>query len=98
MRAEEDAREREHNGIPDDGLRPPVSLFPRGAAASPDQRYIYQSVDAARELLLICVDSLHPGGALPFLPSRFLLWFVYGALFLLKALYSGAMLKQDTPE
>lgn len=75
--------------------RPSLSLFPRGAAQSPDARYIFQMCDAARELIHICVDNLYPGGALPYLPSRFLLWFTYGAIVLLKALYSGAMLRAD---
>lgn len=51
--------------------------------------------DAARELIHICVDNLYPGGALPYLPSRYLLWFTYGAIVLLKAIYSGAMLRAD---
>lgn len=91
MRAEEEARNN-----PSD-VRPHVSLFPRGAAASPDARYIFQSIDAARQLLHICVDSLAPGGALPYLPNRFLLWFTYAAILLLKAMYSGAMLRADHP-
>lgn len=64
--------------------RPPLSLFPRGAAASPDARNIFQSCDAARTLLHICIDSLYPGGAVPYLPSRYLLWFTYAAILLLK--------------
>ncbi|WVO16705.1 hypothetical protein L204_104386 [Cryptococcus depauperatus] len=75
--------------------RPSLSLFPRGAAQSPDARYIFQMCDAARELIHICVYNLYPGGALPYLPSRFLLWFTYGAIVLLKAIYSGAMLRAD---
>jgi hypothetical protein len=43
-------------------------------------------------LLHICVDSLHPGGALPFLPSRYLLWFTYGAIVLLKVSHSPTLL------
>jgi len=59
-----------------------------------------QSCDAARALLLICVDSLYPGGALPYLPSRFLLWFTYGALVLLKVkprLARSAIADYDRP-
>ncbi|WOO81900.1 Transcriptional activator ARO80 [Vanrija pseudolonga] len=89
------AEEEYNNDTTHDGPRPPLSLFPRGAAASPDARYIFQSIDAARQLLHICVDRLHPGGALPYLPNRFLLWFTYAAIVLLKALYSGAMLRAD---
>jgi hypothetical protein len=32
---------------------------------------------------------------MPYLPNRFLLWFTYAAIVLLKALYSGAMLRAD---
>lgn len=85
MRAEEEAQSGPFH----------LSLFPRGAAASPDARYIFQSIDAARQLLHICIDRLHPGGALPYLPNRFLLWFTYAAILLLKAMYSGAMLRAD---
>ncbi|GFZ50946.1 hypothetical protein JCM24511_08704 [Saitozyma sp. JCM 24511] len=102
IKAEEEYKkleqQRKAQGSTVEAQRPPLSLFPRGAAASPDARYILQSCDAARTLLHICVDSLHPGGALPFLPSRYLLWFTYAAIFLLKALYSGAMLRADHAE
>jgi len=84
MRAEEDT-----------GQRTSLSLFPRGAAHSPDARYIFQSCDSARALLEICVNRLSPGGALRYLPWRFVLWFTYAAVLLLKALYSGAMLRAD---
>jgi hypothetical protein len=88
IKAEEEYKkleqQRKAQGSTVEAQRPPLSLFPRGAAASPDARYILQSCDAARTLLHICVDSLHPGGALPFLPSRYLLWFTYAAIFLLK--------------
>lgn len=80
----------------DAALRPKTDLFPRGGAASADARYIYESIRAATQILLICVDSLHPGGVLPYLPSRFHLFFQYAAVFLLKAIYSGAMIKGDT--
>lgn len=92
MRAEEEARANPGAARPQH-----LSLFPRGAAASPDARYIFQSIDAARKLLQLCVESLAPGGALPYLPNRFLLWFTYAAILLLKAMYSGAMLRADHP-
>ncbi|KAK8853344.1 hypothetical protein IAR55_004048 [Kwoniella newhampshirensis] len=99
IRAEEEYRavlqQHKERGDPGRPARPSISLFPRGAAQSPDARYIFHMCDAARELLHLCVDNLYPGGALPYLPSRFLLWFTYGAIVLLKALYSGAMLRAD---
>ncbi|OCF34202.1 specific RNA polymerase II transcription factor [Kwoniella heveanensis BCC8398] len=99
IRAEEEYRQLQQSHLAKGDTtplaRPALSLFPRGAAASPDARYIFHMCDAARELLHICVNNLYPGGALPYLPSRFLLWFTYGAIVLLKALYSGAMLRGD---
>ncbi|ODN73405.1 hypothetical protein L202_07931 [Cryptococcus amylolentus CBS 6039] len=99
MRGEEEYKilEQRHKeqGYTSKLARPALSLFPRGAAQSPDARYIFQMCDAAREMLHICVDNMYPGGALPYLPSRFLLWFTYGAIVLLKAIYSGAMLRAD---
>jgi len=32
----------------------------------------------------ICIEDIYPQGFLPFLPSRYLLWFQYAAVFLLK--------------
>lgn len=94
MRAEEEYKLHEHEG----GRRPPLSLFPRGSAASPDARYINVTITSAEELLRICIDRMYPGGALPYLPNRFLLWFTYAAIVLLKAMYSGAMSRNELPE
>ncbi|WWC91863.1 uncharacterized protein L201_006810 [Kwoniella dendrophila CBS 6074] len=99
MRAEEEHRKQQQvrrlNGEQSQVPLPKLSLFPRGAAQSPDARYIFHMCDAAREILNICVNKLAPGGALPFLPTRHLLWFTYAAIVLLKAMYSGAMLRGD---
>ncbi|CAK9782420.1 unnamed protein product [Cutaneotrichosporon oleaginosum] len=92
MRAEEEYKL--HEG----GRRPPLSLFPRGSAASPDARYINVTIMSAEELLRICIDRMYKGGALPYLPNRFLLWFTYAAIVLLKAMYSGAMSRTELPE
>ena len=65
-----------------------VSLFhlrslPAQALTTSSQ-YIYESINAARELIRICIEDVFPQGFLPYLPSRYLLWFQYGAVFLLK--------------
>ncbi|CED83259.1 Zn(2)-C6 fungal-type DNA-binding domain [Phaffia rhodozyma] len=75
---------------------PDGNIFPRGPLASPDSKFIMESIDAARQLLMLCTERLHPGGALPFLPARFFLWFTYASVFLLKAIYSNAILRSDT--
>lgn len=48
------------------------------------QQYIYEAINAGRELLGICINELYPEDALQYLPSRYLLWFQYAAVFLLK--------------
>jgi hypothetical protein len=47
-------------------------------------------------LLELCTERLHPGGALPYLPARLYMWFTYSSVFLLKAIYSGAVSQDDT--
>lgn len=61
-----------------------------GAAQSPDALYIYASIDAANEILNICL-RLATMGVLGYLPSRYLINFVFGGVFALKAGYSGAV-------
>lgn len=65
-----------------------------GSATSPDALYIYDSIDAANEILHICL-RLGQMGVLQNLPSRYLINFVYGGVFALKAGYSGATSKKD---
>lgn len=47
-------------------------------------QYIYEAINAGRELLGICINELYPEDILQYLPSRYLLWFQYAAVFLLK--------------
>lgn len=69
---------------------PVISIFPRGTATSPDAVYIYESIDAAHEILRICL-RLGELRILSFLPSRYLINFAYSGTFALKAAYSGAL-------
>ncbi|GHJ85529.1 hypothetical protein NliqN6_1931 [Naganishia liquefaciens] len=73
----------------------PAVFFPRSSAFTPDALYIYEAINAGRELLGICINELYPEDVLQYLPSRYLLWFQYAAVFLLKAVYSGAMVQSD---
>ncbi|KAG8923873.1 hypothetical protein FRC02_010838 [Tulasnella sp. 418] len=70
-------------------------IFPRGPMGSPDGRFIQEGIEAAIELLKLCTDRLYPGGALPYLPWRFFLYFSYAGVFLLKALFIGAVVPPD---
>ncbi|KAH8107514.1 hypothetical protein DFH11DRAFT_1732247 [Phellopilus nigrolimitatus] len=70
-------------------------IFPRGPMGSPDARFILEAIDACYELLHICVERLHPSGAMSYLPWRFFLYFQYAGVFLLKAVFVGAVVPQD---
>lgn len=72
------------------GTCPEWTLLTSGSATSPDALYIYASVDAANEILSICL-RLSKLGVLRYLPSRYLTNFVFGGVFSLKAGYSGAV-------
>lgn len=54
--------------------------------------------DAAKQLLLIATERLHPGGALPYVPARIFGWISFASSFLLKAVYSGAVAEADAQE
>lgn len=90
QRAQERAEAERESGRPN-GI---VSIFPRGSATSPDALFIYDSIDAAQEILGICV-RLGASGVLQYLPSRYLINFAYSGTFALKAAYSGAVAKTD---
>jgi hypothetical protein len=78
--------------------KPMMALIVRlGSASSPDALYIYESIDAADELLNICL-RLGNMGELQNLPSRYLINFVYGGVFALKAGYSGASSDKELPK
>ncbi|GMK59278.1 hypothetical protein CspeluHIS016_0702930 [Cutaneotrichosporon spelunceum] len=70
------------------------SIFPRGSATSPDALFIYESIDAASEILNICI-RLGDRGVIQYLPSRYLINFAYSGTFALKAAYSGATGKDE---
>lgn len=65
-----------------------------GSATSPDALYIYASIDAAHEVLEICI-RLGQMGTLRYLPIRYLINFAYSGTFALKATYSGAVSRKD---
>ena len=52
-----------------------TEIFPRGPMGSPDSRFILEAIDAATELLHMCIERLHPSGAMTYLPWRFFLYF-----------------------
>ncbi|KAK9317220.1 hypothetical protein V1524DRAFT_423613 [Lipomyces starkeyi] len=70
-------------------------VFPRGLAGSPDSKFIIESKKAATELLNICIDKLHAGGALAYLPSRYYGYISYAVVFLIKIVFTGAVVPKD---
>lgn len=93
-RAEREREIKEREGRPLPNGTGGVTIFPRGSATSPDAVYIYESIDAAHEILGICLRLGH-SGVLQYLPSRYLINFAYSGTFALKAAYSGAVAKGD---
>ncbi|KAK9454595.1 hypothetical protein V1511DRAFT_460788 [Dipodascopsis uninucleata] len=90
------ARYREAQNVPAED-RPSLAniIFPRGLAGSPDAKFIIESQNSAVELLEICVDHLHAGGALAYLPSRYYGYISYAVVFLIKVVFTGAILAHE---
>ena len=70
-------------------------VFPHGVHGTRDAKFILAAMDAASELLKICVDDIFPSGALAALPSRFYGYFIYAAVFLLKVVLTEAVGVRD---
>ncbi|RDL38136.1 uncharacterized protein BP5553_05569 [Venustampulla echinocandica] len=65
------------------------SLFPQGIMASADGAYIYEAVNAARNILSIAVET-DPVAHIRYMPFRFYVYTIYSAVFLYKADFFGA--------
>ncbi|KAK9446870.1 uncharacterized protein V1518DRAFT_435512 [Limtongia smithiae] len=83
------------NGTPSKRLSLRNIIFPRGLVGSPDAKFILESEQAAIGLLEICINSLHAGGALAYLPARFYWYITYAVVFLIKLVFTGAMVPKD---
>ncbi|KAK9234579.1 hypothetical protein V1525DRAFT_412614 [Lipomyces kononenkoae] len=70
-------------------------VFPRGLGGSPDSKFIIESKMAATDLLSVCIDKLHAGGALAYLPSRYYGYISYAVVFLIKIIFTGALVPND---
>ncbi|KAK0388201.1 hypothetical protein NLU13_4446 [Sarocladium strictum] len=79
-RAQNGARERRNSS---------VDPFPRGIMPTPEGRYVFDAIMAAKKILGI-MGRMNPTDELRFLPSRFYLYGVYAAVFLYKAELAGA--------
>lgn len=67
------------------------AIFPRGITGTADSKFILEAIKGASDLILICVNELFPGGALPYLPSRFYGYINYAAVFLIKVVFTDAV-------
>lgn len=67
--------------------------YPFGAdiAATPDARFIYDSIDAAKSLLSTFNSFVDPVETFRFMPLRYYLYVIYSACFLYKARSTGVM-------
>ncbi|OJZ90814.1 hypothetical protein ASPFODRAFT_179849 [Aspergillus luchuensis CBS 106.47] len=74
--------------------RPFADILSRGIMASPDGRYIFDAISAARNLLAL-MNSLDPQHVLCYLPSRYYLYGVYAAVLLHKADRAGAFQSEE---
>lgn len=71
----------------------PTSAYAFGPdiAAAPDARFIYDSIDAAKSLLLTFNSSIDPYETFRFMPLRYYLYVIHSACFLYKARATGMM-------
>lgn len=62
----------------------PYYQLPVINAATPDARFIYESVEAAKSLLTTLNNFVDPEHCLRYMPSRFYMFVIYSAIFLYK--------------
>ncbi|KAM5344906.1 hypothetical protein ACJ41O_010768 [Fusarium nematophilum] len=74
--------------------KPAEPLFSELAGA-PDARFIYESIDAANSLLCTLNGFIDPEEAFRYMPLKFYLYVIYAAVFLFKAILSGAIKASD---
>ena len=69
----------------------PAYPFGADVAATPDARFIYDSIDAAKSLLSTFNSFVEPVETFRFMPLRYYLYVIYSACFLYKARSTGVM-------
>lgn len=84
---------QEHDQQPSDGFPRPNgrATFTDFIAATPDARFIYDSIDAAKKLLTISNTLLDPTTEFRYMPLRYYLYVIYSAVFLYKARSTGVL-------
>ncbi|KAJ5372454.1 hypothetical protein N7517_004460 [Penicillium concentricum] len=74
-----------------------ISLFPRGILSTAEGSYILESIDAARKILIIAVQTSSEA-QIRYMPFRFYVYTVYSAVFLYKADVFGALVSTEYAE
>lgn len=69
----------------------PAYPFGADVAATPDARFIYDSIDAAKSLLSTFNSYVDPVQTFRYMPLRYYLYVIYSACFLYKARNTGVM-------
>jgi hypothetical protein len=69
----------------------PTHPFGTDIAATPDARFIYDSIDAAKSLLSTFNSFVDPCETFRYMPLRYYLYVIYSACFLYKARSTGVM-------
>lgn len=69
----------------------PAHPFGADIAATPDARFIYDSIDAAKSLLSTFNSFVDPRETFRYMPLRYYLYVIYSACFLYKARSTGVM-------
>ncbi|KAK4613337.1 Transcriptional activator ARO80 [Fulvia fulva] len=76
----------------DNGEKPRGPAYPfADMAATPDARFIYDAIDAAKALLSTFCSFVDPQDTFRFMPLRYYLYVIYSAVFLYKARSTGVM-------
>ncbi len=74
-----------------EGKQAPTHPFGTDIAATPDARFIYDSIDAAKSLLSTFNSFVDPCETFRYMPLRYYLYVIYSACFLYKARSTGVM-------
>jgi hypothetical protein len=79
------------------GYHRPVitAIFPRGTTGAADSKYILESIRTATQIISICVNDLCSTGAFKYLPFRFYGYMNFAAVFLIKAVFTGAIIPSN---
>ncbi|GAB7365072.1 hypothetical protein MBLNU230_g5853t1 [Neophaeotheca triangularis] len=72
------------------GKKTPLYPF-ADVAATPDARFVYEAIEAAKALLTTFTTSVDPVETFRFMPLRYYLYVIYSATFLYKARSTGVM-------